>query len=412
MEEQKTTINRQRSALSAINTDLANLLTGINSLNDVTGVFSSLSISSSDASILTAAVDSGAAADRHTVTVNNLATTSSYYTGESSSGSATLSPGSFELQIGTDPAVAISINDTNNTLDKLASSINGLDAGVTASVVADSSGARLALISSTTGAAGNLTISNNTTGLEFTKAVDGVNASLTVDGVPVSSASNTVRGVISGVTLTLDAGNPDSTVTVSVSADTSKALAAINSFVEAYNTLITDINSQFACSTDASSAGVLSGDVALQIVQQTILKDSAYGIPGNDGYVNLASIGIAMSDDGTLTIDSSALSNALNSDFPAVKNLFQSTSTTGFAANFKRDLSTFTSSTSGPLNAESNSLDQELSDLNNQIADFETTLTQKANELTTQYSTVNSTLQGLPVLLKEVNSEIDSLRSA
>ena len=37
----------------------------------------------------------------------------------------------------------------------------------------------------------------------FTQATAGANASLTVDGVPISSASNTVTGAISGVTLTL-----------------------------------------------------------------------------------------------------------------------------------------------------------------------------------------------------------------
>jgi len=92
----------------------------------------------------------------------------------------------------------VTIGSTDNTLNGLSAAINAQNLGVTASVITDANGARLALVSNTPGSAGGITVSGNTTGLTFNLAASGSNASLTVDGVPVNSASNTVAGVIPG----------------------------------------------------------------------------------------------------------------------------------------------------------------------------------------------------------------------
>src|SRR5208282_1742706 len=124
--------------------------------------------------------------------------------------------------------VTVNITSANNTLTQLAASINNQNDGITASVVQDANGARLALASNTSGAPGDLTVSNNTTSLNFNKAVTGVNASLTVDGVPISSTTNTVSNVINGVTLSLAAPSPNTPVSLTVAPDTSQATSAIN----------------------------------------------------------------------------------------------------------------------------------------------------------------------------------------
>jgi flagellar hook-associated protein 2 len=231
-----------------------------------------------------------------------------------------------------------------------------------------------------------------------------------VDGIPIQSSSNTVSGVIPGVTLNLAGAAPSSTVTLSVSPDTDQATTAINNFVSSFNTLIQDINSQLTTNTSTGSAGPLLGDSSLEMVQQTILQDVATNISGNDGYTSLASIGVTMNDDGTLSVDSGTLSNALSSDFSAVKNLFQSTSPAGVATTFANDLNNLTDPVEGPLNAESNQIGTQITDLNNQIQDFQTNLTQTQQQLTNQYSSVNSTLEELPMLLSEINTQLDSLK--
>ena len=83
----------------------------------------------------------------------------------------------------------------------------------------------------------------------FTDAVDGKDASLTVDGIPIDSASNTVTGVIPGVTLTFlestasASGEPDHPVTLQISPDLTPIGTDINTFVSNWNTLITAVNS-------------------------------------------------------------------------------------------------------------------------------------------------------------------------
>ena len=86
MQSEQTTINSQISALTNINTELTSLATSVNSLADFDGALSQMTTGSSDSSIVSASADTTAAAGTQTVTVSNLATTSSSYSGYISSG--------------------------------------------------------------------------------------------------------------------------------------------------------------------------------------------------------------------------------------------------------------------------------------------------------------------------------------
>ena len=169
-----------------------------------------------------------------------------------------LAAGTFTIQVGSQPATTITIDDTNNTLDGLAAAITNANMGVTASVVNDSNGARLAIVSNTSGAASDLTVNNAGSGLSFTKGATGTDASLTVDGVPISSASNTIANTVAGLTLNLVGAAPNTQVQIAVSPDTDKVTQAVKDFVTAYNTIIQDLTSQFTFNTTTSSAGPLA----------------------------------------------------------------------------------------------------------------------------------------------------------
>lgn len=416
MQQQETTLNTQASALKSIESDLESFRSAVNDLNDFTGAFNSLSVTSSNNNIVSATAANGTAIRNHTVVVNTLATTSSYYSAEVASSSATLDTGSFDIETGANQSVTIPVDSSDNTdtLDGLAQYINDQSSGVTASVVNDAAGARLALVSNTSGAPGDITVSNDTTGtngngMGFTKAVTGKNASLVVDGVPVASTSNTVTGVIPGVTLSLSSEAPSTTVTIGVHPDLNSAATAINNFLTGYNTLIQDINTQFNYNTSTNSAGALSGNTALQLVQQQLLSDISNSITGNNGIVNLESIGVSMQDDGTLSVNSTELNDALSNNFSAVQALFQSTSPQGITQKLSTDLLQLTDVTTGPLNVELNGINNSISDLNRQIQDFEGQLTVKQQQLTDQYSQINATLEELPSLLSQINSQLDSL---
>jgi flagellar hook-associated protein 2 len=310
--------------------------------------------------------------------------------------------------VGSNTPVTVTVNSSNNTLTGLAASINSQNAGVTANVIQDSNGYRLALVSNTAGAPGDITISGNTTGLTFNKAVTGTNASLVVDGIPISSASNTVSNVINGVTLSLGSPSPNTPVTLNVSPDTTQVTSAINTFVSAYNTVIGDINSQFNVASDGSGGGPLEADNTLRDVQSQLLGAISFSTSGNSGIVNLASIGVNLNNDGTLSVDNSALSNALSGNFSAVQNFLQNP-TTGFTQNFSNIISNVNSPATGLLSIDAQSISNTSSGLTSQIADLQASLTVQQQNLTNVYSQVNATLQELPVLESQISQQLSGI---
>jgi flagellar hook-associated protein 2 len=346
-------------------------------------------------------------AGTHTISVTSLATTTSEYSNEVASSSTAIGTGTITLQVGSGPATTITIDNTNNTLTGLAAAINKQNMGVTASVITDAGGARLALVSNSSGAAGTITISNNTAGLNFKVGTQGQDASLTVDGVPIDSSSNTVTNAIAGVTLNLT-GTTSSPVTLQVSPDTSQVASSINTFVSDYNTVVSNLNSQFTYDASSTTSGTLMGDSAAEFVQSTLLGDAAGSVSGNGAISSLADLGITMNEDGTLSVDSSQLNSALANNFSQVQNFFQAAST-GFAQQFSSDLTNLTDPTNGPIAVDLNGITSSVSSLQSEITDFQANLTTEQQSLTTYYDNVNVTLQSLPSLLATVNAQLGSL---
>lgn len=406
---EQNTYNSQESAIKNINNLISSLETTVQALQNPLGGLAATTANSSNSNVLTATTTTGAAAGSHTVLVNSLATTSSYDTAALASGSTTFAAGQFTLQAGTGSPVTITVDSTNDTLDTLASYINSQDYGVTASVITDASGSRLALVSNTSGAPGDLTISGNTTGLAFSKTATGSNSSLTVDGVPLNTTSNTVTGVIPNVTLHLT-GTSANPVALTVGSDTQQSSTAIDNFVSAYNSVIQAVNAQFTYTQGASSQPPLISDVALGQVQQSLYSDVNYAISGNNGITSLASLGITMQSDGTLQVDSSELDAALSNDPSSVQNFFQQSSgANGFAINFGNDLMNLTNPAEGPLYIDLQGIQQNQQFIQNDINDFQTRLAQQQQLWLQEYAQVNSTLQTLPLMLQQIEGQLGTL---
>jgi flagellar hook-associated protein 2 len=354
---------------------------------------------------VTATANPGATLGTHSITVSQLATDSSYYTGELASADTTFGAGQFTLQVGTGTPVTITVDNTDNTLNGLAAYINNnsQSLGVTANVISDSNGSRLSLVSNTTGAPGDLVISGNTTGLSFTKAITGTNASFTLDGVPLSSSTNSVTTAIPGVTLNL-VGASSSPVSLSITPDTNQATTAVNNFVSAYNAVVQAINAQFTY-TQGGTEPPLFSDNTLAQVQQTLANDVNYAIPGSSGPTSLASFGVSVQEDGTLSVDTGTLTSALTGNFSAVQSFFQS-ATNGFANNFSNDLTNLTDPTSGALYIDLQGMNQDQTSVTQEINDFQASITQQQQTWTQEFSQVNSTLQTLPLLLAQIDSQL------
>jgi len=426
LQNQVTALNSQTSALQTIENDLTNLQTAVQALNDPMGAFSDVTVNSSNNDVVSATAANGTAAASHTITVSGLATTSAAYSAPQNSSTSALPTGTLSIQVGSNTAVSVPVDTTANTdtLTGLATYINQQNMGVNASVITDASGARLSLVSQTSGTAGILNIDDQTgssptyDGMGFTMVKDAngnlaSDASLTVDGIPVTSGSNTVTGVIPGVTLTLS-GTSSSPVTLAIQPDLTQVSTGINNFVSAWNQIMNDINAQYTYSGSGTVPPLL-GDPSLDLIQSQLLNDITTSVSGNGAAVNLQSIGIQLQEDGTLSVASSSsqdsmdLNDALANDFSAVQNLFQSTSPAGVTQTLNTDLTNLTDAVNGPLNLDMSSISTEVSDLNDQISDFQYQLQQTQAQLTTEYSNINTTLEQLPETLASINSQLNAL---
>ena len=399
-QQQQSNLTSQTNALNSLNSSLTALQTAMQALSDLSGVMTSNTATSSQPGILTATAQSGASSGSHLIVVANLATTSSSYSDAVASPDTPLQTGVVTLQVGT-TSTDITVDSTNNTLSGLANSINSQKFGVTASVITDANGARLALVSNTTGVPGDLTVTGNVTGLGFHKSVPGQNASLTIDGVPISSATNTVTGAINGVTLNLVSSAPSTPVQLSVGPNTSAIGTAVSSFIGAYNT------SKAALTTYLSLAGRYA---VLRSLQSSLLSDVTYAVAENNGLPNLAALGVNMANDGTLKLDDAAFNDALANNFSAVQNFFQG-GTNGFGSHFSTDLSALTSPTQGVLNANLTEITNQQKVLTDTISDFEDRLSAREQQLIKQYSAIDAMLRQYPVTLQSINAQLATLQN-
>lgn len=414
-QQQQTNLVTQAGLLSGMNTDLGNLANAVQALSDPLGPLSAMAATSSQPDVLTATADTSAVAASHLITVTSLATVGTVYTDAVSNPAASFltggkTTGDLALRVGGSGGITRDIPITqgsNDTLNSLASYINNQNWGVSASVINDASGARLAIYSQSTGSSGALAITNNSnTSLTFQNPVGGANAVLNVDGVPFQSPGNVVSGAIPGVTLNLVSAAPGSQVQLTVGSDSSQVTQAVNNFVSAYNTIVGDINQQFTVDPTTNTEGPLGSDSSLRYLQSALLADATYSVTGNSGLVNLASLGINMNDDGTLSVDSTQLNSVLNSNPAAVLNFFQNTSGTGFANNFNSDLMNLTDPTQGILSLDLTQNHTEQQGIASQISDFQSRLVTQQQQLISQYSAVNALLQEYPLLLQAVTQQL------
>jgi flagellar hook-associated protein 2 len=407
MKDEQSSLDAQISALTTIDSELSTLSNSVNSLQDFNGALDQFTTGSSDAAVVSAAASATATSGAHTVTVSDLATASTSYSGYLSAGA--LAGTEISVQYGTSsPPTStdtIDIPSTDTTLQKAANYINAGSYGVTASVVTDAGGSRLALTSKTSGVAGSLTVSGAATSFTSTAGTD---AHLTVDGVPVDSPSNTVTGAITGVTLSLGAADPNNSILITVEPDTTQAAGAIESFVDSYNAVVGSINSQYALNSNGTE-GILAGDSMLQSLQSSLLDMVSTAVSGNGQYANLQSLGIEMQNNGTLQIDSSTLSDALSSSYTEVQNFFQSTAPLGWAETAGKEMTQLTDPTKGPVAADISGLNQSNSDLSTQISDFEANMSEVQKQLTSQYDNLDTLLIQYPLQMQEAAAQLASL---
>lgn len=401
----KQAFNDQLSAFGRIKSDLDSFRSAVSSMKLDTA-FGVTTATSSNTSILTATTSSSAVPGTHTIVVSTLAQAGVKASAGKTSSSAAIGA----ANLSADPAtisfsaagksfnVSVTATDSLESIrDKINSAIASGDTTAqtvaTASVINAGTSAspsyKLVVAATATGTSNDVSITigdaNLNAYLAFSTTQTATNASFSVDGLSVVRSSNSVSDVISGVTLNLASADNTKTVTLTVGRDKDAITKKVNDFISAYNKLAGTVSSLH------QKGGTLEADNSATSViyqLQNVFNQSA-NIAGNS-YSWLAQIGISFSKDGTLALNSTTFSAALDSNFSNVVSFF--TDTTGGLANRLYNTASNMLNTSGLVDSRITGLNSRIASINDNIDRTNVRLDSIEKRLRTQYANLDSLL--------------------
>ncbi|MCC5823116.1 MAG: flagellar filament capping protein FliD [Phycisphaerales bacterium] len=230
--------------------------------------------------------------------------------------------GSFETRIEFEPGA---------TLEDIRRAINNSNAGVQASIINDGSSSnpfRLSLVSQHSGRDGRFLIDTGGFDLGLNTLEEGENArvffgsSNPANGVLVNSTTNTIDGLIEGVTLNLRqvSENP---VSVSVTTNTEEIEKKVKAMVDAFNSVIERIDFQSRYNEETKERGPLLGDGTLISLRSRLFSTAR---SSNDGFTGtfdtLSRVGVVAGTGGKLSFNAERFRAAYADDPAAVEALF------------------------------------------------------------------------------------------
>lgn len=410
----------QLAEFEAVNTKL--LATKSTALDlSLNTTFSARQITSSQQSVLTATVSSGANTGISTITVGRLAKQNSWQSSGVAAADTVVgtSTGSFAYTVnGTQSSVAVT---ATTTLQQLRDAINDdlNNPGVTASVMDDGSGTatafHLVLVSKETGDAKAVTIGTNNTSLTFTEiqAAGTLDAQVVINGLTYTRASNTITDIISGVTLNLEAPGDSS---LKITTDTASVKGKIVAMIEAYNAAKKEIADNSLYDQDTGVAGSLSGISSFRQLTSQLNQTLLTSINGLGGaYDNMADIGLSFNRDGTVSIDETVLAAAVENNLDDVQLLLVGDSAKGIdgvASLFNDLLSDITKATGGVIANEKSRVEQTIQRMDDQIETQTARLNSKYDLLTKQFVQLDTLLSNLQKQGDFLTTQIASLTAS
>ncbi|MCC7473813.1 MAG: flagellar filament capping protein FliD [Pirellulales bacterium] len=292
-------------------------------------------------------------------------------------------------------------------LGALASRINALGAGVTATSVYDGTGYRLSLTVDETGSGPGLLVDGLDAALEFSESAASHDAVIEFggtqlgSGLAVASSTNTFENVVNGLSVTAVQTSLN-TISVDVETSTDDVLEVAKDFVDAFNSLRSNLDEVTEFDEEALTTGILFGSTAALRVESDlnyVLSGNFYGL---GTYSSLEALGITFDDKGKLSLNKSELSAALSSDPSAVSNFF-ARDTIGFAAKVTAAADQLADSDS-LLSAQATSLTDKIETNTERISSMDEMLDRQRERLLLQFAMLETTVAKLQESLSALNS--------
>ncbi|MBF0538935.1 MAG: flagellar filament capping protein FliD [Nitrospirae bacterium] len=407
----------EQQPLDNLNTKKASYQSEISAYGDITSSISALrtavkgltsqnvassSVTSSDTTVLNASVSSqtSVSSGQYNVTVVNTALDEKLRSQAYDSSSAVFKTGTLTVRNG-NSSKDIAITASNNTLSGIAGAINSAGVGVSASIVHDSTGYKMVLSAAGGGASGDINVSGadggpvglSLSGLNYdsefggsgngmTLMQSGRDAEVNIDGMTVTSHSNTLTDAISGLTLNLlkkspSSGGSQESLQLTVSQNPMSSSTNIKAFVDSYNSVITKLNADYAKGQPLANDNTVT-DILSQLRQVTT---TTYG--GK----TLAQYGISHDKTGALQIESSKVDSSATADQSGFYNTINAFST-GFDNILKNIVLTL-------IPTRTNTLSTQVTQLTSDADQMTTSLAQTKTSLQNKFAAMEATIADL-----------------
>ena len=439
IESKISALGQIRSSLDALKTAAQRMTTQDKLLTLKTTV--------ADTSIATVSTSNSATPASFSLEVEQLASAQKLSSPEFASASSSLgnAAGSVTIEFGTysagvytlNPdraAFTVNVEAAKMTPEGIRDAINQANKEVSASLVNSGTGVMLVLTNAKTGANQHMRLSvsdpdgNNSdnaglsqlaynpaaslgNGKNMSERVAAQDARVKIDGISITSRTNTLDQSIAGLTISLLKTNDDSPTTMTTTRDDSQVKTAVNSFITAYNNLnklVRDLTKYDATNREAA---ILNGESTVRNVLSQVrgLLSRQYG---STSLPTLSELGITTQSDGSIRLDATKFDSAFSSKRDAVVALFtQSTGGTegdGFAGTVE-DLITSLTDNNGLLDARTDGLNASLKNLNSKEDQIEARLSQIEQRYRTQFVTLDRNLNSLQSLSAYLQQQLASI---
>jgi flagellar hook-associated protein 2 len=444
----ETQLNAREAEITGLTTSFSSAKSAVSDFEAaasklaLASTFSQFTSSSSDSTKATISATSSASLGSYQLSVSSLATAQTLASGNFSATTDVLGTGTLNIALGTPvytgsvpdtyssftqaSSVSITIDSSNNTLAGIRDAINSANAGVNASILKNGDNYQLFLVSESAGAANSMSISvsgdssgtdtdaNGLSQLVYSASANqlqqyaaGSNASFSINGLSVSSSSNTVTDIIDGVTLNL-LSTTSSAITIDVKTDTDAIVADVQTFVDKYNAyaaLFTDLTKYDATS---GKAGALQGDSTARSVMSQIRSELGKSVTGLTGsYTSLIDLGISIDKSGVMSFAQSTFKTAFAAAPIEVTGVFASTTVSGTAVEGVAEkletlMEGYLVSTTGIFDSRISSLNTQLTAITDDRAD----LVRRMQSLEDRYF---AQLNAMDSLLAEIETTGDFL---
>ncbi len=397
LRNQQTALRSQVSLLGEVTSKLSALKTAADALSD-SGAVAVKTVGTNTS--FSAEPGSNAVAGRYTIEVDNLAKAAKARS-DGFASTDTVRGGTLALRVGGEDFTAV-ISDGSSLADA-AEAIRTSGAPVNIMLLNDGTNAYLSLTNRDTGypigsdPGDALLVNEISTGsqgkpLAIATTQEAENAVIQLDGVTLTRTSNVISDAVPGTTLTLATEGGDAEELV-LENDPTGTAENIQNFITAYNDVIQLTQRQLDVSETSSRKSTLAGDSTIRHLQLALQSMMTREV-GSSTVRSLADIGIETARDGTISLDSDTLADALSRDTNAVNELF-SNATSGIGVAIGNMVDTYTSSSDGLLTIRTNSLNSRVSQMDEQADNLSIRIENYRKTLIMQFTAMEETISGL-----------------